>query len=458
MADNGDHTLRLAVGRIEAWAAQPVANAADLETVLGRIYRELYLADFGTMDVVAIKAEAPALMQRLFQVRLLLRGQIAAFEQRGLMTRAVQRGLRDVFRVTRYASDMVGEVATGHRRLAAGAPTARGFTNPTGLNVLVNPAFRTGSDLPFRAGDVLLVRGQAHNSAAIARIGDVDSQFSHVGIVDIDANGIAWLVEALIEDGAVSNPIEVALDHGIGRAVLFRHKDPELAARAAAAIRKHVTRPNVPRILYDFGMMIDGYDYLYCSKLVRLAFLKGSGGREVLPQYTTRLDMQNRDFLNRVGVRTTETFAPADLEIDPRFEIVAEWQDLRTTSGLRAQDLITTKLFEFMETNGYRFREDWTIEMIALFGRLAGRLSDNVKDMLRDVFPKIPVNMRRKTIAVIAMLHHTAEPILLDVLAKDDAELDKTGRPLHPRVVLAHMDEVRKAAGGRIGYLHAPGA
>ena len=49
----------------------------------------------------------------------------------------------------------------------------RGFSG-TDLNTLLNPAFDSGRDLPFEAGDLLLMRGMHHNSAAIARIGDVN--------------------------------------------------------------------------------------------------------------------------------------------------------------------------------------------------------------------------------------------------------------------------------------------
>ncbi|MFX5344442.1 hypothetical protein ABTC63_21645, partial [Acinetobacter baumannii] len=85
----------------------------------------------------------------------------------------------------------------------------------------------------FQPGDVILVRGQAHNSAAIARIGDVDSQFSHVGIVYQGDDGKLYKIQAMIEDGAVITPLGQALDHGLGRAVLFRYRDPKTAARAA---------------------------------------------------------------------------------------------------------------------------------------------------------------------------------------------------------------------------------
>ena len=53
-----------------------------------------------------------------------------------------------------------------------------------------------------------MMRGMHHNSAAIARIGDVDSQFSHLAIVHTDDGGKQWVVEALIEEGSVIHSLE----------------------------------------------------------------------------------------------------------------------------------------------------------------------------------------------------------------------------------------------------------
>jgi hypothetical protein len=448
-------TMAQTLERIKVLAIAPVSSAGDLRLNLVNIYRELYLADFSSFDVVAVRKAAGPTMQALFELRLHLRDQIPDWAARGFMTRDVQAALRDVFRVTRYASDMLGELHVGHDRLPDGAPPRRGFTG-SDLNTLVNPRHHTGADLPFLPGDVIVVRGRAHNSAAIARIGDVDSQFSHVGIVHVGADGGPLSVESLIESGVVITPLETALDHKLGRAVVFRHRDPALAARAAQLIHDHVVtakRHRWKHIWYDFTMTLDGYKRLYCSKLIRLAFKMASQGKEVLPAYTTRLDMKNRDFLDRVGVEALETFAPGDLEIDPRFEIVAEWQDYRVTSSLRNQDMILTKLFEFMENHDYRFKEDFTIRLIGWLGRLSAHLSEDAKDMIADVVPKVPKNMRRKTIAVVAMLHKTAQPLLEKLSEIEQDEIARTGHPPHPRDVLAYMDDVRRTSNGRIGYL-----
>ena len=53
---------------------------------------------------------------------------------------------------------------------------------------------------------MLLVRGMLHNSAAVARVGDVDTQFSHMALVHVDRDGRHWAIESLIEEGAVVAP------------------------------------------------------------------------------------------------------------------------------------------------------------------------------------------------------------------------------------------------------------
>lgn len=454
LQDVGSRAVADDLAQMRQLAEAPVVSEAELAANLAKIYGLLFHADLSHYDVAAHRSSAAAIIQSLFELRLSLRSRIGDWERRGIMSRSVQKALRDVFRVTRYACDMIGELNIGHDRLPPGAHPRRGFTGAD-INVLVNPVHHTGADFPFHSGDILLVRGQAHNSAAIARIGDIDSQFSHVGIVHVDATGAPLIVEALIESGSVVRPLQDFLDHGLGRAVLFRHRDTALAGKAAAAIHDHVAKRRLRRIWYDFTMTLEGYKQLYCSKLVRYAFLMASRGDVSLPAYTTMLDMKNRDFLDRVGVKTVQTFAPGDFEIDPRFDVIAEWQDYRVTSSLRNQDMIATKLFEFMEDHNYRFEEDTSIRLIGWFGRISSYLSDSAKDLMSQVVPKVPPNMKRKTIAVIAMLHKTAQPLLEQLTEREQAEIARSGRGPHPRETLAFLDEVRRTSGGRVGYLVA---
>jgi hypothetical protein len=440
----------------EGIAARPAATAKELADNLAWMYDVVFNVSLDRYDVRALARSAPQLVNTIFEHRLRLRDQVADWHARGFMSLPAQRAVRNALRIARYATDMLGELNIGYTQLGPNEKTNRAFRGKD-LNTFVNPAFATGHDLPFQAGDLLLMRGMHHNSAAIARIGDVDSQFSHLCIVHTDEAGKQWVVEALIEAGAVINPLDAALAHGVGRCVLFRHKDADLARRAAALIYDHVRSSHGKggkRIWYDFSMELSSPETeLFCSKLVRMAYGLASDRKYALPTFTTRYDMQNRDFVDRVGVTAHETFAPADIELEPDFDIVAEWQDYRVTSRLRLQDLLMDKLFRWMDEYGYRFKPDLPVKLIGSFGKLSGAFSDRAKDLLESVVPRVPPNMSRSAIQAVAMLQFTAEPLLKELMALERHSVERKGHPLHAREVAEFLEEKRQSLGHKIGYL-----
>ncbi len=440
---------------IAEFATRSPGSAAELSEHLADVYDAVFRVSLDRYEVDELRQSAPHLLQAIFDLRLRLRDQVATWHQQGFMSLNAQRALRSAFRVARYATDMLGELNLGYPELAPDDKTMRGFSGRD-FNTLVNRAFKTGDDLPFRSGDLLLMRGMQHNSAAIARIGDVHSQFSHLAIIHIDENGGQWVVESLIEEGSIISPLEKALHHHLGRCVLFRHKDADLARRAAAKIYEVIKQSHSPGgtpILYDFSMELEGTKELFCSKLVREAFDLASNGEVVLPTFTTRFDMKNRDFVDRIGVTARETFAPSDIEVEPDFDIVAEWRDYRVTPRLRMQDFLMDKLFAWMDDYGYKFKEDFPIRLVGIFGHLSGHLSERSKALIADVVPKVPLNMSRSAIKAVAMLHKTAQPLLEDLLNLERECIASTRRPLHPREIYAHLERVREASNGRIGYL-----
>ena len=430
---------------------------AKLLEKLNKIYFLAADADLARYHFEDIRRAAPHLARGTGHLRMALRDQIPDWQARGLMTAQVQATLRDVFRILRYTADMLSELAIGYERIAVDQPAHRGFTGP-GSSTFFHAGAGPDPKIELRSGDLVLVRGLRHNSGAIARIGDIDSQFSHLCLIHVDGAGKASIVEALIEEGAIVNTVDHALN-GIGRAILFRHKDPELARRAADLIHAHVTRSRkrwLGRILYDFSMKLDGYDRLFCSKLVRQAFDMASGGRILLPTYRTSFSHGSRDFLDRLGIKAKTTFAPGDMELETDFDMIAEWADHRATSNLRLQDMIFSKMFEWMEEEGWHFKEDLIIRLVGWFGRFAAHLSEGVKDLLSRLVPKVPINMPRRTIATVAMLYKTAEALFEQLEPIERETIARTGHPLHGMEVLEHLERIRAASNGRIGYLVAP--
>lgn len=450
--------LKADLAQLEAWALAPAETAHELVANLSGVFDALRSLELSRYDTRTIADEAPGLIQRLFRARMQLRDRLPEWRRKGFMTHEVQIALRNLFRAMRSGSDMLGELAIGFRRLNNGAAPLRAFRGRES-NTLINPRFDIGADLPFQSGDVLLVRGRHHNSAAIARIGDVDSQYSHVSIIYVDPKGYHWVVEVLIEEGGIIQPLEDALAHDLGRAIVLRHRDATLAQRAAYIAHEHVkqslSRYGKP-IHYDFTMECAGYKRMFCSKLIRFAFDKASEGKVMLSTFNTRLDMKNRNFFERIGVTAKETFTPGDMELEPDFDVIAEWQDYRVTASLRHQDMVMDKLFAWMEVPGMVFKETFLINVISRLGRLSASLSKSIKSMLSEIAPKVPPHMPRQTIATIVMLHKTADPIMIELERLEQERIALFHHPLHPREVLEYLERYREKSNGEIGYLQAP--
>lgn len=443
------------LARVRDLATRPTKSAAELARNIEDASDQIRFAMPYDYEAGHVRRTIPDLMRGLFELRLAVRDRIADWKAQGLFTHDVQSAVRDLNRMARYGCDYLGEMSIGNHRLGHGetpGPAFGGHASQTFRNQRLNPS----ETITYRSGDVIMMRGSHHNSAAIARIGDVDSQFSHLAILYVDPSEGHHIVESLIEEGGIINPLATSLSHGVARAAVYRHRDEKLSANAAHLIHEHIRRSREEggkRILYDFTMRLPGYRNLFCAKVIRQAFDLASGGKVMLPTYPTRFQLKNRDFLKRIGVKTDMTFAPADIDLEPEFDLVAEWQDYRATARLRSQDLIMDKLFEWMDEHGYKFKEDFVINLISFLGRIAGQLSDRAKNLIADVVPKVPSNMRRRTIATVAMLHKTAQPLLEKLEAIDAEQIANSGRPLNARAVYEILEKIRASSGGRIGYL-----
>jgi len=438
-----------------ALICKDVETAQDLASNLGGVYRALQTLDIRRYDLGDHRSAAPELMNQVFNLQLSVNDKIKGWHARGLMSREVQTAARNVLRAARYAGDLLGELWISHDRLAPDRKTLRGFTG-NDHNTFVSPKHATGGNVPFKSGDVILTRGRRHNSAAIARIGDIDSQFSHIAMVYIDADGQHWVVESVIEEGARIVPLTYHLDDSLARAIIFRHRDTNLAQRAAFVIHdrvRHSLSRRGKRILYDFTMELDNKHNLFCSKVVRRAFKEASEHRVLLPTFPTQLNMKNFDFPNRIGVTAKTTFGPGDMELEPDFDVVAEWQDYRVTADLRLQDMTMDKLFEWMDNDNFRFKETFLIRLIAFFGRASTYMSTTIQDLIDDVIPKVPPNMSRRAIATIAMLHNTGQELLETLRKHDEDAILATGLPMHPSEIKQKLDEIHAASPNEQGYL-----
>ena len=138
---------------------------------------------------------------------------------------------------------------------------------------LINPKFaaefKSYEDL--QSGDVILSRGNAFSSAAIARIGVNDYQFSHLSFVYKDPETKElFTTEAHIEIGSVVEPLIEHVSAKNARSVVFRYDDAQISEQASKNIHDRVLKNQLAKknVEYDFSMDFRDNERLFCSEII----------------------------------------------------------------------------------------------------------------------------------------------------------------------------------------------
>jgi hypothetical protein len=304
-----------------------------------------------------LRAEGPRLLGTFFRARLLLKERFYAF---AAPSTACIDAVRRALRYARFAEDFLADWL--HDRGVIGDTPGRLFSGGY-PHTMRNPEFPS---ITFEVGDIVILRNTAVVSAMIARLGDEEGDFSHLGIVTKDRTGRKYVVEALIEKGTIITPLEQFLAEKEGRAMLLRYHDHALAARAARAIlwRAAVALAKGAAIPYNFQFDSSDQSQLYCAQVMEVAYELASHGRLRLPRYRTSLHrLAGSPFLRRLGVSVSEVITPSDVELDPRFETVAEWTNVQSIRGVRMNNAAVTALYGWF-VHGYDFLPNPMLEAL----------------------------------------------------------------------------------------------
>jgi hypothetical protein len=300
-------------------------------------------------------------------------------------------------------------------------------------------AFSLPGDL--RSGDIILSRGGAFASAAIARMSTVPGQFSHGAFIYVDpATKKLWVLESHIEIGSRIRTYEEYADNTGVRAMVLRMRTPEdreLAARAAEAAYKRLlvgARSPAKVIPYDFAMDLSNDREFFCTEIQYYGFLQASSGKVQVPLFLGHVEPKNRDFVNRLGIRATRSFMPSDMDVDPRFEVLVEWRDLAQMAAVRRKDAVLDRFYAWADDHGYVLQGNlsswfkksliWRMRKWPLFSEL--------------LEGKFPENMPQSVLGTISVLNDLGEVLESELEKTDDAAFRSRGM----RMTIAEMEGV----------------
>lgn len=405
----------------------------------------LKMSDFDLKDLIRHSNE---LLHQLFRVQIDLHEKLQDMAGKGQLDESGNErlqclhGFRRAFRALRFLEDDIGEAYVGFPYDHTSKDVSM-FAGGDGW-LLWNPAFgKDGAKYIPRSGDLILSRGAATTSAAIARVADEPTQFSHLSIVYVDPKTKqAHTIEAHIEIGADAFDWQTYISGGNVRGVVFRLRhNSKLAAKAAKAIYETVVNYKKThggqRICYDFSMNMEDHSCLYCTEVVRWAFEK-VGLQPTVPMFPSSIRKNKGPFLDAIGVTADTTFIPADIELDPRFDLVAEWRDYDRVHTTQQMDAVLTSMYKWMRLWDYRFYPDAYYNGEANLGYLLRRLP--LFDRLVD--KRFPLNMTKKTIATVQTLNDVVNS-MTDYLRDQESRLDIYPQRLSYSEMLDELETLR---------------
>jgi hypothetical protein len=382
------------------------------------------------------------LLNELFSFKITIHGRLREFNQAGVIEESCTVATRHALRSIRTAEDYVNSNFVQTQGSLLSFPNSAFIEeNP---HVRKSPEF---SDFDFKrdlqSGDIILSRGNAFTSAAIANLGEFDTQFSHMSMVYKDKVGNLWTVEAHIEVGSVARPISEHIKDNNYRTMVYRFDDSGLAAQAAEYIFNRVKKATETsgNVLYDFAFDQSNSDALFCSEVVSHAFEHVSEGNVRIPMFPSRLLTRKPEFVKMLGINQEASFIPADIEVDPRFKIISEWRDANRTQENLQKDAILQAMYKWNDELGYQMRQSSSSKSI-IYRNVAWPLR-RAPYLKKYFVNKLPLNMSRELIGYFGVLESVGEFLWEEIKKLDNVSIETRGYPLSKSEKASILDEVR---------------
>ncbi|MFS4458135.1 YiiX/YebB-like N1pC/P60 family cysteine hydrolase [Bdellovibrio sp. HCB2-146] len=303
-------------------------------------------------EIEKFKAEGVQIVDTIFQIRVTLRERMQEFDSRNELPAACIQKVREGIQYARYAEEYVLEWLYQNKVLEFVEKPILTNEKP---NTWTNSRF---AGFTLKTGDAMLIRGKSHVSAMIARIGDEEGNFSHLAIIGENSKGEKYVVESLIQKGVIVTPLEKWRQDKDARVALYRQPDEELGRKAGRKIYE-IAKAALDKgaaIRYDFAMNDDDYSALFCSEVIRMAYDKATDGQYIIPKYRSgATKFKGTDYLKSLGVLKDSLFAPYDMEVDPRFDFVAEFRYYPLLRQVRMQDAVLQSVYDWMIQKKYKY-------------------------------------------------------------------------------------------------------
>lgn len=377
----------------------------------------------------------------LWEKKLNIRSEMEQVFEKGEFDKDCANVARDLFFLIREKEDFLDEERF---RLEGVTVLDHSFEDSSYLRV--TPAVRSRNiRQELKSGDILLTRGKAYTSAAISNLGEFDTQFSHMSLVYQDELGKFWTVEAHIEVGSFVRELQDHIDDKNARTVLYRYSDSEVAHQAAKAMFERVKKAFDTRgpINYDFGFDKKDSSELFCSEIISLGFDLATDGKLDVPLFESEIFKRKPKIVKQLGLKAQFSFIPADIEVDPRFELISEWKNPAVLSDILQKDGVLRALFKMSDEEGHVLKQASTGTSL-IYRNIAWPLR-RVPFLKKYFIEKLPLNMSREMVGYFGVLETIGKILQNELKKAEGVSLQNEGRILSFQEKWAVLDNFRKS-------------
>ena len=269
-------------------------------------------------------------------------------------------------------------------------------------------------------------------SGMIARLGSRATQFSHIVFVNKnDKTQELKTIESYVGVGVAFYDFDFALKNENARILWLRSKDKLLAKKAAntisALVKSRLESQNP--IKYDYELNFNDPTTMSCAEVSQVAFAMATDGKFTIPYYRNEIK-GSESLVSRLKIVPGPTFEPGDMEIDPRFDLLGEFQDLRLTRDSRQKDAIMSEVFRWMNEYDYQLVDSakskmaggiiWKVRRTFLWPLVKKALK------LDDFSKEIPSNM----LSTVTLINQIGEVLVQEMKMMDLSYEKKHGVPM----------------------------
>src|SRR5690606_29523535 len=163
------------------------------------------------------------------------------------------------------------------------------------------------------------------------------------------------------------------------------------------------------------------------------------------------------DFVAQLGITVKESFIPADLEVDPRFDLIAEWKNAAKITDNLQKDAVLQAMFLWSDQYGYVMNQASSVTSLT-YRNIAWPLR-RVPFIDKYFENKLPKNMSRKLVGYFGVLESIGKHLQKKLGKVEALELTRSGDHLTSEEKYIYLNEVRiqdRKENGVLHYMYRP--